>query len=198
MAEKKVIYLITGPIGAGKSTYAKCLIDYCNLSSLEYICADLYYSLYFKNTSKDDNTAYAKAKKFCSYKLNKAISSGRSFIWETVIAKETKIEILKSIIAQGYILKCAYIGMSNHITAIERVAKRHAQGWYTVPDTKVIDRYQKTTDNLAELIRLSDTMVVIDSTSDQGKVVMWKEAQIFRYYNNSCKWLPNQSKVKEY
>lgn len=192
MNDEKILYLVTGPIGAGKSTYARCVISYFDLLSLEYICADIYYLLYFKDLSLSEGQAYAKAKQYCAYKRKKAVSQGRSFIWETVVAKEQKLETIKSFLHQGYKLKGLYIGMSDHNISVSRVADRHAQGWYNVPEQKTIDRYQKAMSYLSELIMMSDSMIIVDSSSDEGKVVMWKQDNKIQYCDHSCKWLPEQ------
>ena len=192
MNEEKILYLVTGPIGAGKSTYAKCLVNHFGLSSLEYISADIYFQLYFKDVSPTEGKAYANAKQYGYYKLNKAVSQGRSFVWETVVAKIKKLETIKYILAQGYTLKCLYIGMGNHNISIARVAQRHTQGWYSVPECKTVDRYQNSMVYLGELIQLADSMIIIDNSADQGKVTMWKESGTIRYWDANCAWLPKQ------
>lgn len=191
MAEEKVLYLVSGPIGAGKSTYAKSLINYFGLSSLEYISADIYFLLYFKDSSSSEGEAYSKAKQYSYYKLDKAISQGRSFIWETVVAKDKKLNLIESILEQGYILKCLYVGMRDYDISINRVFQRHELGWYTVPEQKTIDRHQKSISHLKKLIMLADSMMIIDSSSDQGKIVMWKKAKTILYRDAGCDWLPN-------
>ena len=191
MNKEKILYLITGPIAAGKSTCISCLIDYLGLSSLEYISADTYYSLYFKDFFSSEGIAYARAKQYCTYKLHKAVSQSRSFIWETVVAKEKKLELIKSFVSKGYILKCLYIGTGNYNISIARVAQRHKQGWYTVPNSKTVDRHRKSMDYLTELVQLAESMIVIDNAVDCVKVVMWKEANKIQYQDSSCKWLPD-------
>lgn len=190
MSEEKILYLITGPIGAGKSTYAKCLIEYFGLSSLEYISADIYYLQYFKGYSPTEGDAYANAKKYGYYKLNKAVSQGRSFLWETVVAKEKKMELIQSILDRGYHLKCFYIGMDGFNIPIARVAQRYEQGWYTVPESKIIDRYQKSMNYLYQLMQLAESMIIIDSSSEHGKIVKWKESNAIQYSDVYCNWLP--------
>lgn len=196
MNNEKILYLVTGPIGAGKSTYARCLVSYFGLLSLEYICADIYYLLYFKDLSLAEEKAYAKAKQYCNYKLNRAASQERSFIWETVVAKENKLELLDSFLSQGYILKCLYVGMGDNNISLARVAQRHTQGWYTVPQSKTISRHKESMNYLAELIQMAHSMIIIDSTFNQGKIVMWKQNRIIQYYDSTCKWLPKQPKTK--
>jgi predicted ABC-type ATPase len=191
MSKEKTLYLVTGPIGAGKSSYLRCLADRFGLSSLEYICADIYYLLYFKDAAPTEGEAYAKAKEYCNYKLRKAVSQGHSFIWETVVAKEKKMDLIKSFLSQGYTLRCLYIGMDDYKISIKRVAQRHAQGWYNVPEHKTADRYHKSMEFLKELIQLAESAMVIDSSSDQGKIVMWKKNKTIQYLDTDCRWLPN-------
>lgn len=191
MNKERVVYLVTGPIGAGKSTYAKCLIEYFGLSSLEYISADIYYLLYFKGNAPNEGEDYANAKQYGYYKLNKAISEQRSFIWETVVAKEKKIKILRTILAQGYMIKCLYIGVRSADIAVSRVAHRHNLGWYSVPESKTIDRYRKSMGYLYELFQLSDSMIIIDGTNEEGKVVLWKESGKIQYLDACCDWVLN-------
>ena len=71
MSTQKIIIVVTGPIGVGKSTFIKALYSQIRFLDFELVSADLYYYLYFMNSSDAEETNYKKAKQYCNYKLDK-------------------------------------------------------------------------------------------------------------------------------
>lgn len=168
----KLLILVTGPIGAGKSTFSEILVRHYPFKKMEYISTDLYYGVYFRENYHSEADNYAMAKKYCWYKLNKAVSMGRSFIWETVVAKKDKIDFLKKCCDLGYRIVVVFISVNSLPLLTARVAKRHEQGWYDVPLSKIEDRFLMVKKNIATLEQLSDEFIMINASDHYKTMVL--------------------------
>ncbi len=162
---KKTLILVTGPIGAGKSTFIEMMLHDFPFDTIEYISADLYLEMYFQRKKHLESENYTMAKEYCWYKLNKAISEERSFIWETVVAKEDKINFLKKCSNLGYRIITIFISVNDPKLLLDRVLKRHVQGWYNIPQNKIESRFSMVIENLETLLQLSDEFIAIDSSN---------------------------------
>lgn len=162
----KTIILVTGPIGAGKSTFIEIMMKNNHFfTEFEFISTDLYFGLYFHEKNGNDSEDYAKAKKYCWYKLNKSVSLGNSFIWETVVAKEDKIDFLKKCSNSGYNIICLFISVNNISLLTSRITERSHQGWYNIPQSKIENRLEMVMKNMKTLIHLSNEFIVIDASN---------------------------------
>lgn len=161
--EEKVIYLITGGIAAGKSTLSYNLIKTFHLENYPFVGTDIFYNLYFSNL-QDFDIGYEKARNYTDEILNDYANNGISFIWETVISKQKKIDFLKRCFDLGYKIICFFIGTDNYEITINRTRIRHNEGDHFVPEQFVADRYKKTIDSLWEIKPLAFKFAVFDNT----------------------------------
>lgn len=166
----KEMILITGPIGAGKSVLSEMVLNSLESSEIEYISTDAYYGLYFRNNNNTDSENYSRAKAYCKYKLNKALTVGKSFMWETVVAKPDKLEFINKCKQNGYKIITLFVGAKDRSIFYNRVGERYKQGWFDVPISKQESRYAMVMDSLPKLIQLSDKLISIDS-SDGFKTI---------------------------
>ena len=161
----KTLVLVTGPIGVGKSTFVQMMLHDFPFDSMEFISTDLYFNMYFQRNNHLEAENYAKAKEYCWYKLNKAITYGQSFIWETVVAKKDKINFLTKCYQNGYRIITIFIRVDNPSILLERVLKRHQQGWYNIPQNKIESRYFMVMENMQALIQLSEEFIAVDASN---------------------------------
>lgn len=189
MNNGKTLYYITGPIGVGKSTLANAFITLCNLRSLEFISTDLYYYLLFMRDKSSTEENYKNAKEYCTYKLEKAIASDKSFVWESVLAKKEKIDFLQQCIDKDYSIVSIFVGLDGYPDLLKRVKKRHSEGWYDIPIQKVIDRYNVTMEKIQILYNLSTEFVAVDAANNQCQLVLYKNDYGIQYFLNSCVWI---------
>lgn len=160
---EKVIYLITGGIAAGKSTLSYNLIKWFKLNNYPFVGTDIFYNLYFAG-SDEFEIGYNKAREHTDKILYDYASNGVSFIWETVISKQKKIDYLKYCYSLGYKIVCFFVGTSNYNVAIDRTKIRQAEGNHFVPEQFLIDRYSKTIDSLWSIKPLTFKFIVFDNT----------------------------------
>ena len=160
----KNIIIIAGAIGTGKTTILKRLVDSLSLDDYELISTDLYLSEFFLNNSNSIEVLYAKASCFSKYKMNKALIASKNIIWETVVAKDTKIETIKRFKALNYSITCFFVTVDRIEICIDRVRERNKCMPYSVDIEKVINRYYKSLEYLDYLEELVDNLFVINNS----------------------------------
>ena len=134
----KLLY-ITGSIAAGKTRFSSLLLPHIQEYFDEFVNADIYYDALFSSIDESkDRRECSKA--FSAYKLNKLINNNKSFIWEDVLCKEQKINILKKCREKGYYIIGFFLSTEDYRVLINRSEKRSKEGWYTVPDNKIIKK----------------------------------------------------------
>lgn len=156
---EKMLILVTGPIGAGKTVFVNALLNNLNNKNIEYINTDIYYFLYFKNKTGQLPDDYRMAKKYCKYKLNKARFDGRDVIWETVTAKEDKFLELQYFKNSGYRIVVFFVTNDDIGKLAIQVAKRVHEGCYDIPINKIISRHKMLQENYKLLYDISDIVV---------------------------------------
>ena len=127
----------------------------------ELISTDLYYHLYFNDNCGNESENYKKAKQYCNYKINKVINSGVDFIWETVMTKEEKIDVMRRIKNEGYHIITVILMPASPSSLERRSNKRFCEGWYGVPKNKIEDRYLRLKENIPIIESLSDRCIKI-------------------------------------
>lgn len=187
--QSKVLIYITGPIGAGKSTFTSLLLPYIKNSISEYINADIYYHKVF-NSIENPQIRRECAKTLCKYKLNKSIHENKSIIWEDVICKESKIDILRSYYKNGYYIIGIFLSMDSKNELVHRSKKRSEEGWYKVPEEKIKKKYDQLVKCFNGLRLYSDEFYGIDTFSQNYELVFCEvNNKIIEMHN--CKWLIN-------
>lgn len=173
--KNKKLYFADGAIGSGKSTVMKNYIIYNEIENLLYYNPEYYVNCFRLDT--DFMSQYNETKKYLWANMLKRISTGESFIVESVFTKDTKINLLKSAKKHGYKLSGIYCGTKCYDLNIERVNKRIQEGSHTIPKEKIIDRYYKSLKNLKTVFEISDTFMVFDNSDDKSLLKIYKEGK---------------------
>lgn len=158
------VFIITGPIAAGKSSCAEMLIKKYELKYYEFISTDFYFKNYFFDNNKDINLCYKQAKRFCEHKLEQAMRENRNFIWETVVAKKDKMDVILKLKTLGYEITAVFIGVDDVEVCINRALIREIVDGYSIPENKIKDRFEASFKFLKELQLVSDKLIIIDNT----------------------------------
>ena len=143
------------------------------MSTYPFVGTDIFYNLYFSNVSTFE-VGYKKARKFTDEILNNYAKNGISFIWETVISKQKKIDFLQRCFDIGYKIICFFVGTDNCEVAVNRTKIRHSEGDHFVPEQFVVDRYKKTMDSFWKIKPLAFKFVVFDN-SDEFKLLYYED-----------------------
>lgn len=94
------------------------------------------------------------------------LEQGISLTCETVMSSPDKIDLLKTAQSKGYRTYLYYVATESPLLNIDRVRNRVRQGGHSVPEEKIITRYARSLDLLAEAIRHTDRAYIFDNSAD--------------------------------
>lgn len=136
--EQKILYIIAGANGCGKSTLANILLKEKNL---EFLNADEI----AKEISPDSiNTVPISAGKEYFQRLKIFFDNDKSFAVESTLSGNNIIRIIEKAKQKEYKVILVYSFLQNFTICIERVKKRVENGGHNVPNEDIIRRYYKS------------------------------------------------------
>lgn len=165
---KPVMILIAGINGAGKTTFyyeqIKPFLD--NAGHIyPFVNADeLERARYPQNIGQYSiEMGKLAAKIRCQY-----LETGQSFITETVFSHPSKIQLIHDAKTAGFAVILNHIHVSSAELAFKRVLDRVSAGGHNVPKATVLNRYQRTTDNIQKACVIADQTFVWDNSKQAG------------------------------
>jgi len=154
-----VLHLLAGPNGSGKSTlWARVLgpVLHLDLVNADEIAAARW---------PDDTAAHAyEASRLAAELREELIAGRRSFGTETVFSHESKVELVETAVAAGYLVTLHVVVVPVDF-AVARVGSRVENGGHPVPERKVRERFDRLWPLVATAVRLVDHAVAYDSTA---------------------------------
>lgn len=171
---KQEIIVFAGPNGSGKSTIT-------NYISFEHTYVNADYIK--KSLDCTDLEAAIKATEI----REKLLSSNESFAFETVLSTDRNLYLLRRAKEKNYFIKSYFVLTADVNINVGRIEARVMKGGHDVPKDKIISRYQKSIDNLKELIKLSDICNVYDNSNSAVKRIFKKRKEEY-FYNETKYW----------
>ena len=168
---KPMLLCFAGPNGSGKSTITK----YFDIIG-EYTNADDIVS----STGMDNK----KAAMFVEKKRYDSINSRSDFSFETVLSSDYSMNILREAKKEGYFIKCVFVLTSNPDLNVLRIRSRVEQGGHDVEKETVKKRFNKSLENIKELMSLCDILHVYDNTDSPCRII--------RKHKDSITIFPNE------
>ena len=170
---RPLLVVFAGPNGSGKSTIT------VNFDKPErYTNAD--------EIVKNADMTNAEATKYVTQKRYEAIEKKLDFSFETVLSSDYSMDIIRKARTEGYFIKCVFVLTASPALNVLRVQARTEQGGHDVPREKIVSRYDKSLDNIKELLQLCDILHVYDNTGAEP----WR---IFRKHKEEpYKIFPNE------
>lgn len=129
------------------------------------------------NTSKSSHSYEAAL--IAGFLRHQLIEQQQSFSFETVMSHPSKLTILEKANKNGYRTYLYFICTDAPHINVERVKNRVAKGGHPVPENKIIERYYRSLDLLAEAIQLTYRTFLFDNSKSQHELV----AEIFQGSN---------------
>ena len=189
----KTVYIITGPIACGKSTLYKYLLEEGIIPNIPFLSNDKFYYESFSGLDIPTEKKYNLAKRKCKEEINKFIKEEKSFVLENVCAKDSKLELINGFKNNGYKIIIYFISVNNVELTIERSIKREENGYLSINEKKIHDRYRRSLNNVRKLMDISDEMYIYDNSGDTIKKIFEKregrvqildvEKYIYKYLN---------------
>ena len=96
--------------------------------------------------------------------LERAISEGLDFAFETTLGGNTIPDLLKKALSTGLEVRLWFVGLSTPELHIARVRSRVAKGGHDIPEDKIRERYDRSRVKLIELMPAITELRVFDNS----------------------------------
>lgn len=165
-SKKPVVYIIAGPNGSGKSTLVTNFINY-QIFGDKFVNAGIYAQTKFKDV-QDQNERERLSMLYATNEFNRLVDENKTFIFETVLSHESKLDMIKRAKKKGYKIISIYVFTDLPEINVDRVNKRTAQGAIPVEENKVRARYIRSLINATNLKALSDEYYQMNNTRERA------------------------------
>lgn len=178
--QEKIIYVISGCNGAGKTTASFTLLPEI-LDCKIFVNADEI----AKGLSPFEPESVAfEAGRIMLERIENLISEGKTFSLETTLSTKSYKGIFTKAISQGYKIHLIYFWLNSSNLAIKRVQTRVREGGHNIPKDIIIRRYNRGLKNLFQIyLSLSSKVYFFDNSDDEVDFIAQGEFGIQKIVN---------------
>ncbi|MCF7871378.1 MAG: zeta toxin family protein [Candidatus Omnitrophica bacterium] len=168
----KNVYIIAGPNGSGKTTFAtEFLPDYAKCSN--FINADL---IAQGLSPFSPQQVAIKSGKLVLEQIKEYSKNGLDFGFETTMSGVTYLKYFKMLKNKGYKINIFFLWISSPQLAIVRVKDRVAQGGHSVPIADIRRRFARSTEKFFKQYRLlADKWILFNNSAPKPKIIAKKQ-----------------------
>lgn len=160
--KNKNVYIIAGPNGSGKTTFAKMFLpDYVKCPN--FINADL---IAQGLAPFEPRSAAIKSGKLVLQQINEFAERGVDFSFETTLSGKSYANLLLQLKAKGYALHLFFLWIPSPELALARIKERVLEGGHNVPAEDVRRRFKR---GLSNFFNLYDVMLDSWTLFDNSK-----------------------------
>ncbi|MEQ5872530.1 zeta toxin family protein [Sagittula sp. NFXS13] len=153
------LVLLAGPNGSGKSTLYETRV--APSFAGPFINADLIQRDELKISTME--AAY-EAARIADARRAELLEARQSFATETVFSHPSKLEIIKTAQARGYIVIVMHVGVESPELSVGRVRLRTEEGGHDVPEDKIRARFLRSQPLIRDAILRADRGMVFDNS----------------------------------
>ena len=156
----KNVYIIAGPNGSGKTTFArKFLPDYAKCRN--FVNADL---IAQGLSPFSPRSAAIKAGRLVLEQIHSLAGKNVDFAFETTLSGKAYLVFLKALKEKGYTISLFFLWIPNAELALVRIKDRVAEGGYDIPAVDVRRRFNRSIFNFFTYYRpLLDTWLLFNN-----------------------------------
>jgi predicted ABC-type ATPase len=170
VADRPTLWLIAGPNGVGKTTYARRYLRavagterFVNLDEIARGFSPL-------TPTPDAETAAAAARAVLA-RCAETIAARRSFALETTLAGRTHLRTLERAKAAGFATTLLFCILPDVEIALARIAARVAAGGHAVPEADARRRFPRACGNFATYAAACDLWRILDTQLAEPRLV---------------------------
>lgn len=189
-SHKPEMIIIAGPNGSGKISVTQKFLHHEWAEGTLYINPDEI----AKNVFGDWNSkeSIIKAANYCSDLREQCLIQKTSFVFETVMSAEDKIDFIIRAKEAGFFIRLFFISTKHPSINASRIANRVMKGGHEVPISKIISRYYKSIENCKLIASVVDRLYVYDNSIDgeEAKIqYRLSNGSVEKVYSNTIpKW----------
>ncbi len=174
MNDKPIVYIIAGPNGSGKTTFAREFLPKLE-ANFEFVNADY---LAGGLSPFAPYRAAIEAGKLSLRRIKHLAQERKNFAFESTLAGVTYVHLLKDLKRRGYEIRIYFLWLRDIDLALRRIAERVRHGGHNVPEADVRRRYAVGLRNLFTLYRpLADFLAIVDNSGQQPKMIATGDAR---------------------
>ncbi len=162
--DKPELIIIAGPNGSGKTSVTQKFLHHEWAKGIVYINPDNVANEVFGDWNL--YKAVMDAANYCKELREKCLQDKVSFVFETVMSAEDKIDFIIRAKQAGYFIRIFFISTEHPSINAARIANRVMKGGHDVPIPKIISRYYKSIENCKTIISIVDRLYVYDNSMD--------------------------------
>ena len=161
---KPELIIIAGPNGSGKTSVTKRFLHHEWAEGTTYINPDEVANEMFGDWNSRE--AIISAANFCAQWREECLEQKKSFVFETVMSAEDKIDFIIRAKKAGFFIRLFFISTSHPSINASRIARRVMEGGHDVPIPKIVSRYNKSIENCKTVAPIVDRLYVYDNSVD--------------------------------
>jgi predicted ABC-type ATPase len=164
----KIIYVIAGCNGAGKTTASYTILPEI-LDCKIFVNAD---EIAKGLSPFEPESVSFEAARIMLERIDNLITENKSFSIETTLSTKSYKNILLKAIEKDYKVKLLFFWLENESLAQKRVKKRVSEGGHNIPVDVIIRRYKRGIENLFKIyLPLSSEVMIFDNSNSKIKLI---------------------------
>ena len=185
--QEKILYIIAGANGCGKSTLAS---EFLPAKTLEFLNAD---EIAKEICPENIGSVKIQAGKIVLEKLDKLLISGKAFALETTLAGKNHIKTIQKAKNFGYRVVLIYSYLDSPEFCENRIKIRVLNGGHDIPHDDIIRRFFRSRENFWNIYKdlVDEWNLIYNGTSEYNLIAQCinNEVEIFsdKLYNDFVK-----------